>query len=130
MSTNQDISYISFIMRGNHFLVHGHKKDLPPNTCIFHLSKICSNFFLVSAMLLHISLLSLSPKPYFKISTFQPNYLCSSSLKLLFYLSLTFARKTPSYLELKKTSEFRIRRDKLRRSSGIKYYVLTFVLIA
>jgi len=23
-------------MRGNHFLVHGHKKDLPHITCIFH----------------------------------------------------------------------------------------------
>jgi len=30
---------------GNHFLVHGHKKDLPHITCIFHLFKYVVNFF-------------------------------------------------------------------------------------
>ena len=39
--------------------------------------------FLVSAILHHISLLRLLPKSYFKISTFQPNFLCSSSFKTL-----------------------------------------------
>jgi len=44
--------------------------------------KICSQIlFLVSAILHHISLLRLLPKSYFKISTFQSNFLCSSSFK-------------------------------------------------
>jgi len=68
-------------MRGNHFLVHGHKKDLPHSTCIFHLLKYVVKYFLVSAILHHISLLKLLPKSYFKISTLQPNFLCSSSFK-------------------------------------------------
>ena len=69
-------------MRGTHFLVDGHKKDLPHITCIFHLFKYMqSRIFLVSAILHHISLLKLLPKSYFKISTFQPNFLCSSSFK-------------------------------------------------
>jgi len=44
--------------------------------------KIC-NFktFLVSAILHYISLLRLLPKSYFKICTFQPNFLCSGSFK-------------------------------------------------
>jgi len=37
--------------------------------------KNCSQFFLVSAILHHISLLRPLPKSYFKISTFQPNFL-------------------------------------------------------
>jgi len=81
MCTNQDISNIPFIMMGNHFLVHGHKKDLPHITCIFHLLKYVVKMFLVSAILHHISVLRLLPKSYFKISTFQPNFLCSSSFK-------------------------------------------------
>jgi len=37
-----------FIMMGTHFLVHGHKKDLPHITCIFHLLKyIVKHFFSV-----------------------------------------------------------------------------------
>jgi len=45
--------------------------------------KICSQItFLVSAVLHHISLLRLLPKSYFKISTFQPNFLCSSSFNV------------------------------------------------
>jgi len=44
--------------------------------------KICSQFFFVSAILHHISLLRLLPKSYFKISTFKPNFLCSSSFKM------------------------------------------------
>jgi len=68
-------------MRGYHFLVHGHKKDLPYITCIFHLLKYVVNF-LMSAILHHISLLRLLPKSYFKISTFQHNCLCSSSFKI------------------------------------------------
>jgi len=55
---------------GNHFLVHGHKKDLPHITCIFHLFKYVVKMFLVSANLHHISFLRLLPKSYFKISTF------------------------------------------------------------
>jgi len=43
--------------------------------------KIFSHFYLVSAIWHHISLLRLLPKSYFKISTFQPNFLCSSSFK-------------------------------------------------
>ena len=35
-------------MRGNHF-VHGHEKDLPHITCIFHLLKYVA-IFLVSAV--------------------------------------------------------------------------------
>ena len=66
-------------MRGNHFLVHGHKKELPHVTCIFQLLKYVVKLFLVSAILHHISLLRLLPKLYFKICTFQPNFLCSSS---------------------------------------------------
>jgi len=37
--------------------------------------------FFVSAISHHISLLRLLPKSYFKISTFQPNVLCSCSFK-------------------------------------------------
>ena len=80
-------------MRGNHFLVHGHKKDLPHITCIYHLFKFDVNIVLVSAILHHISLPRLLLKTYFKISTFQPNFLCSSAFnalhggKLIIYLS-------------------------------------------
>jgi len=47
--------------------------------------KICSHTFLVSAILHHILLLRRLPKSYLKIdlSTFQPNFLCSSSFKLI-----------------------------------------------
>ena len=45
--------------------------------------------FLVSAILHHISLLKLLPKLYFKISTFQPNFLWSSSFNLENNLSTT-----------------------------------------
>ena len=38
-----------------------------------------SNISLVSAMLRHFSVLRLFTKLYFRISTFQPNFLCSSS---------------------------------------------------
>jgi len=81
MCTNQDISNIPFIMRENHFLVHEHKKDFPHITCNFHLLKYVVKMLLVSAILHHIFLLRLLPKSYFKISTFQPNFLCSSSFK-------------------------------------------------
>ena len=66
-------------MSGDHFLVHGHKKDLPHITCIFHLLKCEVKTFLVSAILHHISLLRLLPKSYLKISTFQPNFPCFKS---------------------------------------------------
>jgi len=79
MCTNQNISNIPFIMRGNHFLVHGHKKDFPHITCISHLLKYVVKYLLVSAILRHFLLLRLLPKSYFKISSFQPNFLCSSS---------------------------------------------------
>jgi len=68
-------------MRGNPFLAHGHKKDLPHFTCIFYLLKYVVKIFLVSAILHRISLQRLLPKSYFKVSTFQPNFLCSSSFK-------------------------------------------------
>ena len=45
--------------------------------------KILCQSFLVSAILHHISLLRLIPKSYFKINTFQPNFLCSSYFNLL-----------------------------------------------
>jgi len=48
-------------------------------TCIFHLFKYVFIFLLVSAILHHISLLIFLPKSYLKISTFQPNFLWSSS---------------------------------------------------
>jgi len=54
MCTNQDISKIPFIMRGNHFLVHGHKKDFPHITCIFYLLKyVVKDFFSVSHFTSH-----------------------------------------------------------------------------
>ena len=69
------MSNIPFIMRGNHFLVHGHKKNLPHITCIFHLLKYVVKFCLMSAILHHISSLRLLPKSYFKISALAPlNY--------------------------------------------------------
>ena len=43
--------------------------------------KIVVTIFLVSANLNHISLLRHLPKSYFKISSFQSNFLCSSSFK-------------------------------------------------
>ena len=46
--------YTIHYMRGNHFLVHGHKKDLPPITCIFHLLKyVVKICFSVSHITLH-----------------------------------------------------------------------------
>jgi len=81
MCTHQDVSNIPFIMRGNPFLVHGHEKDLPHITCIFQLLKYeVKKCF--SVIFHHISLLRLLPKSYFKISTFQPNFLCSSYFKV------------------------------------------------
>ena len=59
------------------YIVHGQKKDLPHFTCIFHLLKYVVKTFLVLAILHHISLLRLLPKSYFKISIFQPSFLCS-----------------------------------------------------
>jgi len=44
--------------------------------------------FLVSAIFHHISLLRLLPKSYIKISTFQPNFLCSSYFKTQLWLSI------------------------------------------
>jgi len=85
MCTNQNIFNIPFIIRGNHFLVHGHKKDLLHITCIFHLLKYEVKFFFVSAILHHISLLRLIPKSYFKKSTFQPNFMRSSSFNVCVY---------------------------------------------
>ena len=94
MCTNQDIYNIPFIMRGNHFLVHGHKKDLPHITCILSSFKICSKMSLVSPILHHFSLLRLLPKSYLKISTFQPNVLCSSFFKWrLMQISITATQK-------------------------------------
>jgi len=80
MCTNQDISNIPFIMRENHFLVHG-KKGFTSYYMHFSSFKICSQTFLGSANFHHISLLRLLPKSYFKKITFQPNFLCSSSFK-------------------------------------------------
>jgi len=91
MCTNQDIPNIPFIMMGNHVLVHGHKKDLPHISCIFHLFKYVVKIFLVSAILHHISMLRLLPKSYFKKSTFQPNFLCTSSFKAT-HESMTFPK--------------------------------------
>jgi len=71
-------------MRGNHFLVHGHKKDLPQITCIFHLLKYVVKNVLMSAILHHISLQRILPKSHFRKNTFQPNFLCSSSFKVGF----------------------------------------------
>ena len=51
-----------------------------------------SKTFLVSAILHHISLLRLLPKSYFKISTLQPNFLCSSSFNGLIYYPLVTNR--------------------------------------
>jgi len=71
-------------MRGNHFLVHGHKKHLPHIKCIFHFFKYVVKTFLVSAILHYISLLRLLPKSYFKISTFQPNFCALAPLSKYF----------------------------------------------
>ena len=99
MCTTQDISNIPFIIRGNHFRVHGHKKDLPHMTCIFHVFKYVVEIVLVSAILHHISLLRLLPKLYFKISTFQPNVLCSSSFKPFFNHFLSQSLQHMTYLK-------------------------------
>ena len=61
-------------MRGNHVLVHGHKKDLPHITCIFLVLKYEVKMCLVSAILNHISLLRLLLKSYHKISNFQTQF--------------------------------------------------------
>ena len=69
----------------------------------FSYFKIRSQIFLcVSAILHHISLLRLLPKSHFKISTFQPNFLCSSSFNNSLYIPLmqkciTFFVKQKSY---------------------------------
>ena len=86
MCKTQDISNIPFIMSGNPFLVHGHKKhkkDLPHITCIFHLFKYVVKKCFSVAIFHHIFLLRLLPKSYFKISPFQPNFLCSNYFKIL-----------------------------------------------
>ena len=85
MCTYQDISIIQFIMRGNHFFCPRTPKGftyVPHITCMFHLLKYVV-IFLVSAILHHISLLRRLPKSYFKISTIQLNFLCSSFVKFL-----------------------------------------------
>ena len=79
MCTDQDISNIPFIRRENHFRVHGHTKDLPHNTCIFHVFKYVVNFS-VSHFTSHFFAKTLN-LIIFKVSTFQPNFLCSSSFK-------------------------------------------------
>jgi len=76
-------------MRGNLFLVHGHNKDLPQITWIFHLFKyVVNESFSVSHFTSQFFLRRLLHKSYFKIVTFQPNFLCSSSFnkKALTYL--------------------------------------------
>ena len=49
--------------------------------------KICSQYFLIVSHLHHISYLKLLPKSYFKISTFQPNFLCSSSFNVNLFVT-------------------------------------------
>jgi len=52
-------------MRGNHFLVHGHKKDLPHNTCIFHLLKyVVKIIFSVSHFTSHFFAKTLKPRSH------------------------------------------------------------------
>jgi len=58
------------------------QKDVLRITCICHLLKYVVKIFLVSAILHYICLLRLLPKSYFKISTLQPNFLCSSSFNV------------------------------------------------
>jgi len=58
------------------------QKGFPPYYMHFSSFKICSQFVSVSVILHHIPLLRLLPKSYFMISTFQPNYLCSSSFNI------------------------------------------------
>jgi len=54
MCTNQNISNIPLIMRGNHFRGHGHKRGLPHSTCIFHDFKyVVESFFSVSHFTSH-----------------------------------------------------------------------------
>jgi len=89
LCTKQDISNKPFFKRGNHFLVQENKKDLPD------ISGIRVGNVLVSAILHYISLLSILPKSYFKISTFQPNCLCSSSFQCL---KCFFRNQTSEYI--------------------------------
>ena len=70
-------------MRGNYFLVYGHKKDLPHITCIFHLLKHLVKLFLTACHFYHVSLLRLLPKSYFKVSTFQPIFCALAHLRLV-----------------------------------------------
>ena len=83
MCTNQNISNIPFIMRGNLFLVHGHKKDLTHIKGNFHLLKYVVNLMLVSAILHHISLLRLLPKSYLKKVLFNPIF-CALAPLIIF----------------------------------------------
>jgi len=81
------------IMSGNRFLVLGHKKDVDVylilHTFFLSFLNMKSRKILVSAILHHIFLLRPLPKSYFKMSTFQPNFLCSSSFNLRLYFSVT-----------------------------------------
>jgi len=82
MCTNQDIFNTSFITyEGKSFSCPRTQKGFTSYNMHFSSFKICrsSQFSLVSAILHHISLLRLLPKSYFKISTFQTQFLCSNS---------------------------------------------------
>ena len=111
MCTNQDISSITFIMRGNHLLVHGHKKGVTSYYMHFSSFTICSQHFLVSAILHHNSLLRLLTKSYFKRSTLQPSFLCSSSFKGFvsqcdYYLHHSFVTKITAKLKFREINFF------------------------
>ena len=55
----------------------------------FTFFKYVVNNFLVSAIFHYICLLRHLPKSYFKISTFQPNFLCYSSFKYINWPTVT-----------------------------------------
>jgi len=96
---------------GNSFSCPRTQKGFTSYYMHFPSFNICSQqLFLVSAILHHISLLRLLPKSYFKISTFQPNFLCSSSFNtygrftklsngayVCFHMTLSWNYKKKSY---------------------------------
>ena len=69
-------------MRGNLFLVHGHKKDLTHIKGNFHLLKYVVNLMLVSAILHHMSLLRLLPKSYLKNVHCNPIFCALAPLRM------------------------------------------------
>jgi len=92
MCTNQDISNTEYTIHyKGKYCSCPRTRDLILHAFFIFILYVVKNF-LVSAIFHHIYLPRLLPKSYFKISTFQPNFLCSSYM----YFKILTNQKTQS----------------------------------